>query len=626
MRNDFSKHENIDIGVQFPTEKDRLIDLRDSLPASFASLQLSPFIHWLERVLAIDTCNAIYRAVSNEAKEGANFFEETLKQLDVRYEIRDEDLLQIPKRGPLLVVANHPFGAVDGLLLGALLSRVRPDMRILVNHLLNRVEPMRRWNIGIDPFGGNGSRLSNQSGMRDCLRWLRQGGVMATFPAGTVSHIQLSKGGRVEDPSWSPHMAMFAMRCKVPVLPIYFSGRNSALFQSAGVVNHRLRTLLLPEEMVRLRGKTIPVRIGKVIAVKEIEKFASAEECTDYLRQRTYLLGYRKLKPTIAKKKTYFLPTPRRNKWIMESVANKTLQDKIDTLSDDCELIRSGDFSVYCASANQIGPILRQIGIVRERTFRSVGEGTGTSIDLDCFDEWYEHLFLWDHAKNELAGAYRLGRVDEILSKHGVKGLYTATLFQFKKGYLNKLPPALELGRSFVAEDYQRRRGALALIWRGIGEYIMRNPKYRYLIGPVSISNEYQVLSRDLIIQFLRRHQSLKDKRIRPRHAPRAHRFQGLNLERLFDVVDDMDIVDVLVSEIEPDGRGIPVLLRHYLKLNARILGFNVDQAFSNVVDGLIQVDLLAVDKTLLKRYLGDKGAAVFSSFQQQLQKNSAFT
>jgi putative hemolysin len=604
-------------------DQKRLIDLSHSLPAALSSLQLSPFINWLERVLAIDACNAIYRGVLQEATDGANFFDEALKQLAVSYAVSAEDLSHIPRHGPLLVVANHPFGAVDGLILGALLSRIRPDMRMLVNHLLNRVEPMRPWNIGIDPFGGSGSKSSNQSGMRDCLRWLRQGGVIATFPAGTVSHFQLSKGARVEDPQWSQHMALIAMRCKIPVLPVYFSGRNSAWFQSAGVVNHRLRTLLLPEEMVRLRGQCIPVRIGKVVAAREIVQFNSAADCTDYLRLRTYLLRHRQAEAMVVKKrKLPFLPVNRHPKWIVQSVAKKILQAEIAALPASCELLRSGNFSVYCAHADQINRLLRQIGIVREQTFRAVGEGTGMALDLDRFDQWYEHLFLWDHAAQELAGAYRLGRVDHILSQYGVKGLYTATLFKFDKRYLFDLPPTLELGRSFVAESYQLRRGALALIWRGIGEYIVRHPEYRFLMGPVSISDDYQTLSRDLMIRFLRQRQSPADSPVRARRSPKLHRYSGLDLKRLMAVVDNMDMVDVLVSEIEPNRRGIPVLLRHYLKLNAQILGFNVDDAFSNVLDGLLRVDLLNVDKALLARYLGEKGAAGFLAFQAQVTKN----
>lgn len=597
----------------------KLIDLTEALPNKISLLGSTPLLGWLERALAIDSCNAVYRTVIEQAQDGANFFAAALEQLKIDYLLTAEELDRIPRTGPLLVVANHPFGAVDGLILGALLSRARPDMRLLVNQLLNRIQPMQQWNIGINPFGGKNAKAENLNGMRECLRWLKQGGVIATFPAGTVSHVHLSKGGRVEDSKWSHHIATLAMRCQVPVLPVYFCGRNSSLFQSAGFMHPRLRTALLPEEMVRLRGKSLRVRIGKLIPAKEIKRFTCASACTDYLRSRTYLLRHRPKESNHQPEKSLLSGYGERCSFPFAGQDRLSLQSEVDALPADCEMLRSGDFAVYCSSAEHIPRLLLHIGSVREQTFRAVGEGTGKAIDLDRFDQWYEHLFLWDHAAQALAGAYRLGRIDEIIATRGEKGLYSATLFRFDRNYLQQQPPTLELGRSFVAGPYQLRRGALALIWRGIGEYLVRAPKYRYLTGPVSISGDYQALSRDLIIRFLNQRHPPGAFPVRPRKAPRLRRHGGFNLKPLLNSIDSMDAVDLLVSEIEPDGRGIPVLLRHYLKLNAQVLGFNVDPSFSNVVDGLIRVDLLNVETTLLARYLGKEGAAAYLNFHRQL-------
>jgi hypothetical protein len=293
---------------------------------------------------------------------------------------------------------------------------------------------------------------------------------------------------------------------------------------------------------------------------------------------------------------------------------------EIRALDDGDRLLTSGDFTVCMAPAFKLTHTLREIGRLREIAFRAVGEGSGHDRDIDRFDAHYHHLIVWNHQRSEVVGAYRIGRTDEILARLGQDGLYTSTLFRYDERLLDDLGPALELGRAFVRREYQRDYSPLLLLWKGIGTFVARNPQYRRLFGTVSISADYQSLSQQILAGFLYATSFRPDlaARIHPRNPPpflRAGRGAPSCLGSVARTVAD---VGALVAEIESDGKGVPVLLRQYLKLNARLLGFNVDPMFGGVLDGLMMVDLLDVDPGLLTRYLGRGGARDFLAFHRE--------
>lgn len=280
---------------------------------------------------------------------------------------------------------------------------------------------------------------------------------------------------------------------------------------------------------------------------------------------------------------------------------------EIGRLPGDQCLLKNGPFSVWLAESRQIPSVLEEIGRLREITFREAQEGTGRSSDLDRFDEHYRHLFLWHHEKAEVVGGYRLGFVDTIVREHGLEGLYTHSLFRFGPDLLRQLPPAIEFGRSFIRPEYQKKYNSLLLIWRGIGRLIAGFPRYQILFGPVSISRDYETVSRNLLVHFLKRHKFNDDlsRHVSPRQPYRAEEMKLGTDNELLSSLSDIENVSLLISEIEKDGKGVPVLLKHYLKLNGKLLSFNVDTAFSDVVDGLLMVDLRETDPKLLKRFLG---------------------
>ncbi len=269
-------------------------------------------------------------------------------------------------------------------------------------------------------------------------------------------------------------------------------------------------------------------------------------------------------------------------------------------------LATQGGLEAFLATADTIPAVLHDIGRLREICFRAVGEGTGRPLDLDRFDHTYLHVFLWDSSRHRVAGAYRLGPTDLLLAEYGPSGLYCSTLFDFEQPFLDHLTPGLELGRSFIAGDYQRSMGALHALWKGVGRFVARAPRYARLFGPVSISKTYTPISRNLMVGFLR--EKRKDPSLSALVRP-TRPFEPELPGGISPRLEDIKQVSARVSEVEPDGKGVPVLLRHYLKLNATLLEFNVDPQFSNCLDALLMVDLRRAPAAMVRRYLGPDAA-----------------
>jgi putative hemolysin len=557
-------------------------------------------------MFSLSAINRLY--VESLSLEGAqNYFASILRVLNVEYALSDEDLAKIPESGPVLIVANHPFGAIEGVILGQILTQRRQDVRLLGNHWLAEVPEMRGWVIPVDPWGGDQAVRANIAPLKSALRWLKAGGVLGTFPSGTVSHLQVRQG-LVSDPPWHPTVAALARRTGATVVPVFFEGRNSNLFQLAGLIHPALRTALLPNELLRRSNTKVNVRIGRGISPEKLGRYEEDETLIEYLRWKTYMLQRREspVRPRFVPR----APAPEAAPAIVDPVPGTLLNAEVERLPAQSRLCELGDLQVFIAEARQIPAVLREIGRLREVTFRAVSEGTGRAYDLDSFDDTYLHLFMWNRAKTEVVGSYRIGRVDEL----GIGGLYTSTLFKFRAGFLERLGPAIELGRSFVRAEYQRKPTSLALLWRGIGEFLVRNPHYKVLFGPVSISRDYRGLSRRLMIEYLEKNHSDEDfaPLVKAKNPPRERLDAGER--KALSLVRDPDDVSALVSEIEEDNKGMPVLLRHYLRLNARVLSFNVDPAFGHCTDGLILVDLRTADPKMMRRFMGDEGYAFYAS------------
>jgi putative hemolysin len=573
----------------------------------------------LEILLGLKRCRNLYESLPG-GEPAEDFAESALAGLRVNYRVDAAGMARIPAAGPVVVVANHPFGAVEGLMLLALLRRIRPDVKVMANYLLARIPQLRDRVIAVDPFGGSQSGRRNLAPLRDSLRWLEQGGLLLIFPAGEVSHYQASDRA-VADPPWSTTVARIVRRSGATVLPIFLPGRNSLFFQMAGLVHPRLRTVLLARELLNKRGRELTVRVGSVLPPKQLNRFTADQELTDYLRLRTYMLRCtpQPSQDPISKTESTEDPAddPAR---VIATQDPELLAEELSRLPETQLLTENGALQVWQAEAVQIPYLLLEIGRLREETFRAVGEGTGRPFDLDRFDRHYLHIFLWHRDRREVVGAYRLGRCDRILASHGKSGLYTSTLFKYRSKLFERLGPALELGRSFIRCEYQRSYAPLLLLWKGIGRFVVANPQYRILFGPVSISRDYSDLSRQLIAGSLRHSLQLPQlaRMVKPR-VPltiRKVRVKGCRTDLARTFCSNIEEVSALIADIEIDQKGIPVLLRHYLNLGGNLLAFNVDREFSDVLDGLILVDLTKTENRTLERYFGKTGARAFLNYQ----------
>lgn len=572
----------------------------------------------IEKMLAIDKINQIYFSAAENRTNDDHFADRVLDSMQVDYEVGDNDISRIPKTGPVVVVANHPFGGLEGLILASLLKSARSDVKLMANFLLERIPDLRDVFIFVDPFGRSDSAKANLKPLKDTMAWLRNGGVLGVFPAGEVSHVNMRKGGIV-DPPWSPTIARIIKKTNAPVLPVYFVGKNSLIFQMLGLVHPRLRTAMLPHEFVNKKNKNIEVRIGNLIPFNKLEEMDD-DALMEHIRLRTYNLQNRKPESG-QKKRILSLPVkvtrPRRDMPVVEAEPSEALAAELATLPPEQKVVVSGNMEVYYASARQIPHLLREIGRLREITFREVNEGTGQPIDLDQFDDYYIHIFIWQKLKNEVVGAYRLGKSDVILQALGKKGLYTSTLFKYRKKLLKKISPALEMGRSFIRKEYQKNYSSLLVLWKGLAHFIALNPDYKILFGPVSINSDYKSTSRQLLVGFLKQNESVPDlaKLVKPRKPMRTNPIKKWKLRKVKTTVKSIDDVESLIADIETNLTGVPILLRQYLKLGGKLLAFNIDPDFSYVLDGLILVDLTKTDPKVLERYMGKENSLKFLAY-----------
>jgi putative hemolysin len=569
----------------------------------------------VERVFMLDQVDLVYRTIRDDPRyKGRDFFDSAMEVLNVRIDVAQEDRNRIPESGPLVVVANHPFGGLEGILLMRILLDRRPDVKVMANYLLGRMPEMAAHSILVDPFGNRAAIGKNIAPIKEAIRWLRGGRALLVFPSGEVSHLNVQER-RIEDPKWNESIAGIIRHTGASALPVFVEGRNSAVFQMLGMVHPKVRTVLLPRELIRKRGSVMRFRIGNVVPFKRLERIHDAGEMMDYLRLRTYLLMSR-IAPRSGKPGGRRL-LPRPPVPVARSLYPDMIAQDIQMLPPEACLLQSGELAVYAVTAPQIPRLLHEIGRLREITFRAVGEGTGRAVDLDRYDQYYIHLVLWNREKQELVGAYRLGMTDEIVARYGKKGLYTSTLFRYSRKLLEEIGPSLEMGRSFIRQEYQRTFSPLLMLWKGIARVIVMNPKYRRLFGPVSINNQYNTASRQMLEAFLRtnRFDSRLSQYVKPRNPTRKPFRRRWDPAILRRTVHSSDEMSDLISEIEKDGKGVPILLKQYLKLGGRLLGFNVDPDFSDVLDGLIAVDLLHTDRHILDRFLGKSETDEFLRF-----------
>jgi putative hemolysin len=568
----------------------------------------------LMKLFRVQRLNKIYHKFSHY--EGLEFLDVCLKELKINYEIPENDFNNIPTSGPVVFIANHPYGGLDGLLLIRLVAGIRPDLKVMANYILRNVKPLENYILPVDPYERKESTQKSLAGIKSSLDVLAKGGSLAIFPAGEVSAFH-TNSRRITDKAWSPMVGKLISRSGAKVVPIYFSGCNSLLFNLLGLIHPRLRTARLPSEILNKKRFTLKIRIGKPITAADIAEFTDNTQLMRYLRAKTYALA-----TSLEVKKKYFtLPLRAKStpETIIDPVEVSLLEQEIEKIRDHDLLIQFQDFELFLSESTDIPHILREIGRLREVTFREVGEGTNRAIDIDEFDLYFHHLFIWSKNDKRIIGAYRIGKGNDLYSKYGLKGFYVSTLFNMHRQMIPILKQSVELGRSFIVKDYQQKVFVLLLLWRGILTFLRSNPEYTYLIGPVSISNNFLRISKALLVHYIRQnyydHELAKLVSAKKNFKVKLSQIDADILLKHNKSVF-MKTIDDIISELEPQGFKTPVLLKKYLKQNGKIIGFNIDPKFNNALDGFIIMNINEAPEETLKML--EKHSAVDNKQEQK--------
>ena len=576
---------------------------------------LGTFVGWsLLRVLRISTINKIYE--NNKHKTDLDFLNGVLDDCNIKFEIPEEDLKRIPKEGAFITISNHPLGGIDGVLLLKLLIEKRADYKIIANFLLHRIEPLKPYVMPVNPFETRKDAKSSVAGIKSALLHLKEGKPLGIFPAGEVSTY---KDGKLKvDKPWEEGAVRLIQKANVPVIPIYFHAKNSRLFYFLSKISDTLRTAKLPSEVISQEGRVIKVRIGKPISVADQNEYKELAAFSEFIRKKTYMLA------NPFEKKTKILSTEKIKikkpaKKITSQRSIHLFVKEIENLREkETRLLESKNYEVFFASAKDIPNLLHEIGRLREITFREVGEGTNKEIDLDKFDKYYHHLLLWDREANCLAGAYRMGLGKDIYKKYGINGFYIQTLFRIEPELYQMMENTIEMGRAFIIGEYQQKPMPLFLLWKGIVHVTLRYPEYKYLMGGVSISNQFSDFSKSLMIEFMKSHyyDPYVAQYIYPKKEYKVKLKDG-DKDFVFDATKaDMQKFDKIIDEIEPGALRIPVLIKKYVKQNARLVAFNVDPKFNNAVDGLMYIKVSDIPDSTVK--------PVMEEFQAELERKAA--
>jgi putative hemolysin len=565
----------------------------DPLKLLRSTLHINPSIHLTKLLLRLMRLNRLSDLMSSASgKKGQEFIDLLFDKLEIAFEVSDEDLSRIPKAGPFIVVSNHPFGGLDDLILLRIFSEIRPDFKIFSNPILQKFGGLDEFLLPGTAFSSIGSHRSTPEQLLKVERYIKEGGCLGIFPSGKVSGYDLNSNN-ITDKQWGSAVLRFIRNSKVPVVPVYFKGSNSLFFQLLGLIHPTLQAFKLSSELWNKKNSSIELRIGNPIPVKDQDEFHDIFRFGRYLRAKTYALG------TSLEVKKFFTPIdqhlPEAEK-IIAPLPVELLQAEVDPLEEKHQLFEVAPFKVFCAPASLIPNVILEIGRLREETFRLVGEGTNKNIDLDEYDIYYRHLFIWDTEAMKIVGAYRLGMGAEINEEYGIKGFYIYSLYRISEGFRPIMSSAIELGRSFITQEYQKKPLPLYCLWKGILYFLLKHREYRYLIGPVSISNRFSDFSRSLMIEYIMQHyydhQLAKYVMARNEFIPDTG---NVDIEILLEESKDLGKFDKHIRDMDIEDLGMPVLLKKYLGLNGKIVAFNLDSNFNDALDGLLVLDLMNI-------------------------------
>ena len=542
------------------------------------------------------------------------FTDDMLMRYNTTYDVNENELNSIPKEGPFMLVCNHPFGAIEGIILYNAIAKVRPDFKIMANFILGFIPNLKDVFFSVNPFENNKELAGSNNGIRASLNQLKEGHGLGVFPAGEVARYH--GHSYPEDIAWSPSIAKIVQKMKVPVIPVYFDGNNSHKFYFLTKIHPMLGTVRLVRELLNKRNKKIIIKIGKPILPTEVSQYETPEALAAYLKNRSYAL-----QANISQETKRF--RSRVSDPIDPPFRPSDLARELNAIRDKSLLFTTADFECYLADYDKIPHVMHEMGRRREEAFRAVGEGTGKSIDTDNYDTYYKHLILWDTKEQTIAGGYRIGIGNEIYEKYGVHGFYVDSLFNIDQKFEPYLKETIELGRSFVSVDYQKDILPLMLLLKGLMETIMRYPKMNYFIGPVSISSWYPKFYQSLMVYYVTTKHTNEDmsKLFHPK-TPFTPNFNKCDIEVLMEKnMETVDKFDRYIMKLSNGDYRMPTLFKKYLKINSKFLCFNVDPDFNDTLDGLLLLKFTDYPKDELDMMLKDMPEEKRPAYHQRFGK-----
>ena len=561
------------------------------------------FLLFLNKFIKFKKISKIYKAHS--LKDGLEFVDAILDELNISIEVTEKDLKNIPSSGAFITVSNFPMGGLEALMLAKIILSKRPDFKIGTSYIYHETVPLTEFTIPIDQK--KSKKKEHKSIIsKKIFHHIKENGAVGFFPAGRAATFNRDIK-KIFDVKWDTSITKMIKIANVPVVPIYFDNVFRRVFYSLGKVHPFFQSFILQKEMLKKRNSVEKIRIGSPITVKEQNNFPDNQQYSRFLRARVYALGANA--PVDVNKFFRYKKFFKINK--VEEIAPPQPQElivsQINKAKKDYLLFSHRSFDIICAPTSVFPDVLTELGRLREITFREIGEGTNKSIDIDEYDLYFDQLVIWDNEAEKIVGSYRLGRGDDIVEQFSVDGFYINSLFKIKKEMLPILEQSIEMGRTFIAKDYQRKPLSLFMLWKGIFYFLLKNPQYRYLFGPVSISQDFSELTKNLIVNFFESHYFRPDlaKYIKPRKKYKVPVKEFDKKILLQDIGDDLEKLDKYVKEIEPGAR-IPVLFKKYLNLGGKTIAFNVDPKFNNCLDGLMLVDIFDLPHETLKVFAKD--------------------
>ncbi len=575
----------------------------DSKLARYFPGLLAPLVaRPLEGLLSLRRLHRTYARLGTGGSP-AEFAARALAALGVRFRVRGA-LESVPASGPAIVIANHPYGGIEGLYLYSLLAARRDDVRVLGHHLLGQLPEFAPAVFGVDALGGRAAAARNAGALRRALHWLQDDGLLLVFPSPEVSVFDPVTRTALDRP-WHPSIARLVDLARAPVVPVFVDGSNSALFHAAGFVHPRARTVLLPRELFNKRRHTVTVTVGPRLPATALAAIDGDGALTEHLRLQLYALA------------CWRGSAPRPSALPLAPLAPaevEALATEVAGLPPSAWLAASGDFAVLLLKGEDAPRLHAEIARLREppRALAEEPRSGTTSVDA-CAREALQ-LLVWNARTREVVAGARLASVPQVLSRHGRRGLATAGAFELSRPMRAALGRALELGEVYVRPEYQRHLAPLPLLWKGVAAYVGGHPKHRALLATVRMGEDYSPAAQAIVTGYLfGRHGARRRGRlVRPRgRAPGTSAALRL-LRREAATIGAFEALETLLGSIEADGKGAPALLRPCLQLGATVLGFNVSREAHGATDVLLFVDLDALEAPALERFLGRAGADRF--------------